>query len=68
MNRRAPFTQADVTRALKGAKNAGVVVGGLEIEPGGKIIILVEGGKHSKTREQTNEWDEVLTDDAEEAS
>jgi hypothetical protein len=35
-----PFTQADVTRAAKGALQAGLNVNRIEIDPAGKIVIV----------------------------
>lgn len=41
MSRRpSPFKQVDVTRALKGVKAAGVVIGRLEIDKHGTIVIV----------------------------
>lgn len=42
--RRAPFTQADIARALKGAASAGLRVARLEIDAEGKIVIISETG------------------------
>ncbi|WP_372425840.1 hypothetical protein [Salinarimonas chemoclinalis] len=38
--RPAPFTQADVARAVKGAASAGLRVGRVEIAPDGRIIVV----------------------------
>lgn len=35
----SPFRQSDVTRALRGARAAGVDVGRVEIGPDGKIVV-----------------------------
>ncbi len=37
---RGRFTQAEVTRAIKAAQSAGLVVSRLEIEPDGKITVF----------------------------
>jgi hypothetical protein len=39
----ARFTQADVTRAVKGAEGAGFRVGRVEISPDGRIIVFPTG-------------------------
>lgn len=39
----ARFTQADVTRALKGAAVAGFDVGRVEISPDGRIVVFPAG-------------------------
>jgi hypothetical protein len=55
MNRRKPFTQADVSRALKGAQSAGMKVTRFEIDPAtGKIIVLSD---EVAAAEPTNEFD-----------
>jgi hypothetical protein len=38
-NRPATFRQADLARALRAAKQAGMDVGGFEIDPSGKIVV-----------------------------
>jgi hypothetical protein len=40
MTRRATFTQAELTRAIKGAKAAGMAVTRCEISPDGRIVLL----------------------------
>lgn len=40
MTARAKFTAVDVTRAIKGAKAAGLAIERVEIEPSGKITII----------------------------
>lgn len=59
MSRRAIFREADVSRALKGAKKAGLEVARVEIDRDGKII-LVAGAKCQTDEVPGNEWDSVL--------
>lgn len=40
MSRPVRFTKADLQRAVAGATAAGLLVGRIEIEPNGKIVIL----------------------------
>ncbi len=57
---RAPcnFRQRDLTRAIKGARAAGIDVARIEIEKDGKIVILP--AQLAATPETGgNEWDEV---------
>jgi hypothetical protein len=42
MARPAPFRQADLTRALKGALNAGVKPSRAEIDADGKLVIVFD--------------------------
>jgi hypothetical protein len=42
MSAAARFKEADVTRAVRGATKAGMMVGRIEIDPNGKIVILSE--------------------------
>jgi hypothetical protein len=37
----SPFKQIDVTRALKGAKAAGVDVAKVEIDKDGRIVVII---------------------------
>lgn len=55
--RRASFTQADVTRAIKGAVAAGMELARVEIDRHTGQIVIVPDGKDSGA---ANEWDEVL--------
>jgi hypothetical protein len=63
---RALFTQADVIRALKGAKKAGYSVDRAVINRAGEIVLMF-GTAEAKLREgERNPWDEVLIDAADE--
>ncbi|MBE0580814.1 hypothetical protein [Devosia sp.] len=58
MTKAAPFTQADITKLLKGAKAAGMTVRRITIDRSGRIIAdfadtPVEAG-------EPNEWDVVF--------
>ncbi len=53
----AKFKQQDVTRAVKGAKAAGMRVGRVEIDPNGRIVILSESVAPAS---EPNPWDTVL--------
>lgn len=58
MSRRSPFKQADLARALRAARDAGLSVAGYEIDPAtGRIAIQTGAGVAPG---KTNEWDEVL--------
>ncbi|WP_197027188.1 hypothetical protein [Methylopila sp. 73B] len=56
--RTATFTQAEVSRILKGAKAAGVPIRGVEVDRNGKIVVLV--GEPQDQATPANPWDEVL--------
>jgi hypothetical protein len=58
-NRPASFRQADVTRAIKAARKAGIEIARVEVDNGGKITIIV--GKPSETSNETepNDWAEI---------
>jgi hypothetical protein len=43
MTARARFTQADVTRLVKGAIAAGMAVGSVRITPSGEIVVSAQG-------------------------
>lgn len=53
----ARFRQADITRAIRAAKAAGAAEVRVEIEPGGKIIIMTG---RAAAPESSNPWDEVI--------
>jgi hypothetical protein len=40
MSSRTPFTQANLTRALKGAQKAGLKVDRVEIKPSGEFVLF----------------------------
>jgi hypothetical protein len=52
------FKQADLTRAIKGARAAGIDVAQIEIGKDGKIVILPKQPGMALQIAQ-NEWDEV---------
>jgi hypothetical protein len=60
MSRRAAFSQADVSRALKGVKAAGEPIRGVEIDPNGNIRIVLGEPPPAAAAATGNEWDEVL--------
>jgi hypothetical protein len=51
------FRSNDVKRAVKAAQAAGVTVTRIEVEPSGKLTIVVDKPGEAC---RTNEWDEVL--------
>jgi len=57
MTRRKPFTEADVTRALKGAQKAGITVRRFEIEPTtGRIVVVAIDDLMEKHTSELNKW------------
>jgi hypothetical protein len=48
-----PFTEKMIARAIRGARAAGVEVGGIEVRPDGTIVILtgVDNGRLTLTTE-----------------
>ena len=58
MSRRSTFRQSDLTRALKGAEAAGVKIRRLEIDPDGRLVLLV-GGADAEVGQGRNPWDKV---------
>jgi hypothetical protein len=53
------FRQGDVTKALKGAQNAGIEVQRIEIETGGKIVVFAGKPDQRLEGRLANEWDDV---------
>jgi hypothetical protein len=53
VSRPVRFTQADLKRAVAGATAAGMLVGRIEIEPNGKIVILP---RTDKPTHDNDEW------------
>jgi hypothetical protein len=57
MKRRKPFTQADVSRALKGAQCAGLKVERFEVDPvTGKIIVISGANTSTEPTTKFDEW------------
>ena len=56
MARPAAFRQADVARALRAARAAGVQIARVEIDRDGKIVVVV--GEPARDDKNRNEWDE----------
>lgn len=54
-NPRAAFKQADVTRATKGVIAAGVLVGRVEIDRDGKIVVMAQDAANAS--KAANDWD-----------
>lgn len=55
VTRRARFREADVKRAVSGAKRSGLAIARVEIEPDGTIAIIV--GQPDVADEQSAAWD-----------
>ena len=51
------FRQADVSRALKGAKSAGMDVGRIEIAPGGRMILWPKGDSTIEAEDVLAKWE-----------
>lgn len=56
MSAPARFKQADLTRAIVGAKKAGLRVGSVEIDANGKIVILTD---RTAQKPDAKEWDTI---------
>jgi len=57
------FKEADVRRAVKAARKAGVEIAGIKVSRGGDIIIVAGKPKEANDAFETaNPWDEVLDD------
>jgi hypothetical protein len=56
------FKQSDVTKALKATVKGGIIVGRIEIDKNGKIVIVTARPEDAANSEKPgkNEWDGVL--------
>jgi hypothetical protein len=54
------FRQTDLTRALKGARAAGIEIERFEIDKDGKIVVIAEKSPESPCdgEDERNEWDD----------
>lgn len=55
--KRVAFLQGDVTRAIKGARAAGLDPGRVEIAPDGRIIILLAGYEKTDAVDPLDKWE-----------
>lgn len=55
--KRVAFLQGDVTRAIKGARAAGIEPGPVEIHPDGKIVILPKGASMPEAADALEKWE-----------
>lgn len=55
--KRVAFLQGDVTRAIKGAKAAGLEPGPVEIWPDGRIVILPRGTAAAEASDPLEKWE-----------
>ena len=53
---RTPFRQADISRAVKGATAAGLVIGRVEIDQDGKIVVVSGEGRSKETTTPLDAW------------
>ena len=53
---RTPFRQADISRAVKGATVARLVIGRVEIDQDGKIVIVSGEGKPKEAVTPLDAW------------
>jgi hypothetical protein len=53
------FRQTDLTRALRGARAAGVEVAQVEIDKDGRIIVVAAKPKEDSGGGEQNEWDAI---------
>ena len=57
--RRGPtFRQCDVSRAVKGARAAGIAVARIEIDIAGKIVIISGAPQDAAVRDDYTKWKE----------
>lgn len=54
---RAPVTQTTITRAVKAVQAAGVVVGRVEVQPDGKVVVYTAAEDAPKSDDDVlNDW------------
>jgi hypothetical protein len=53
------FRQTDLTRALKGARAAGIEISRVEIDRDGRIVVVVAKREKDSGIVEYNEWDAV---------
>jgi hypothetical protein len=53
--RLAPFRQADVKRAVRGAQDAGMTVARVEIEKDGRIVVIA-ATTDDQTKDDLDKW------------
>ena len=58
MSRHTNFTQAKLTRAIRAARDGGIIVVQVEIEPNGKIVLVIE--RQVRPADVGNPWDVEL--------
>ena len=59
-NRRASVTQAEITRALRAAREASLDVARYEVDPTGKVIVFTNAGVTAPSEQ--DDLDRELTD------
>jgi hypothetical protein len=59
MRARPPFSQRDVTRAVKAVTAAGQVVTRVEITADRIVVVTAKGGEDDQTKSRVDEWFET---------
>jgi hypothetical protein len=59
IRRPSMFRQTDLTRALKGARAAGIEISRVEIDRDGRIVVVVAKREKDSGIVEYNEWDAV---------
>lgn len=53
------FKEADLVRALKAARKAGIDVARAEVAKDGKIVLVLKKDAEAPSISERNEWDEI---------